>query len=115
MSDEMAEDVRTGLTKISLESLREVSRLSVRSGDRQHTVLRLWSDGFSVDADDVPPLRGVVDLFDKEQHLSRCLVVALDTEGGEMRYGFKRSTAVTENPPRDFCEDMPAYIVPSVS
>jgi hypothetical protein len=90
-----------------LRALKRASRLRVESGRDSYVVLRIWPEGFSVEADAVPPLRGVVDLFDGPDHLSRCLVVATDAEAGEMRYEFKRSTKATDRAPLDFFRETP--------
>ena len=79
-----------------------VPLLRVEAGDDSYRVLRLWSDGFTVEADVVPPLRGLVDLYDGANHLYQCLIIAADAEGGEMRYDFKRSTEAHDRAPLDF-------------
>ncbi len=56
----------------------------------------------SVEEENAPQLRGLVDLYDGSRHLSQCLIVASEAEGGEMRYEFKRSTAASDSAPIDF-------------
>ena len=57
--------------------------------------------GFTVEADAVPDLRGLVDLFDGGRHLYQCLIIASEPEAGERRYDFKRNTAASDSAPLD--------------
>lgn len=102
MTTFLPKEVQAGLDAARIAALRKSSRLRVEAGDDSYRVLRLWSDGFTVEADVVPPLRGLVDLYDGANHLYQCLIIAADTEGGEMRYDFKRSTEAHDRAPLDF-------------
>ena len=82
-------------------SLRK-SRLSVESGGERYRVIRMWSRGFAVDVEDVPQLRGLVDLFDGARHICQALIVADRDDDGERVYEFKRSTAAADTAPLDF-------------
>lgn len=110
MSTYYSEEVRTGLEAARLAALKKVSRLRVLADEGFHPVLRMWRDGFSVEAATVPPLRGLVDLYDGSRHLYQCLVVATGLEGGEMRYEFKRSTIADDHVPLDFYREPEAPV-----
>ena len=59
-------------------------------------VLDYRDSGFSLDIDNAPKLRGLVDLYDGSRHLYQCLIVASEEDGMLMRYEFKRSTAAVD-------------------
>ena len=110
MSTFLPKEVRDGLEAARIASLKKASRLRVLAGEDFYPVLSLWKDGFSVVADDVPPLRGLVDLYDGGHHLYQCLIVASEFDSGEMRYEFKRSTQASDRAPLDFYRDPHAPI-----
>ena len=97
-----------------LRGLRKKSRLRVMAGEDLVPVLRLWKTGFSVDAETAPKLRGLVDVYEGARHVSQCLIVASEEEGGEMRYEFKRATPASETAPLDFYKspDAPVGLIP---
>ena len=101
----LSKEVQAGLDAARLAALKKKSRLRVRVGEEVFPVLRMSRTGFSVEAGTVPMLRGAVDLYDGAQHLSRCLIMASEEEGGEMRYEFKRATEAHDSPPVDFYRD----------
>lgn len=105
MSTYMPKEVRDGLDAARIASLKKASRLRVQAGDDYFRVLRLWNRGFAVDAETVPPLRGLVDLYDGARYLYQCLIVASEEERGEMVYEFKRSTAALDRAPLDYARD----------
>ncbi len=94
--------VQDGMEAARMAALKKSSRLRVAVDGAVHPVLRLWKDGFSVEAETAPQLRGLVDLYDGANHLYQCLIVASEEEVGEMRYEFKRSTAASDSAPLDF-------------
>ncbi|MFK7754293.1 MAG: hypothetical protein AB8B51_17315 [Sedimentitalea sp.] len=110
MSTYMSKEILDGLEAARIASLKKASRLRVLADDRFYPVLSLWRDGFSVEAEAVPALRGLVDVYDGARHLYQCLIVASDSEHGEMRYDFKRNTAASENAPLDFYRDPQAPV-----
>ncbi|MHA6263146.1 hypothetical protein ACXYMO_08090 [Arenibacterium sp. CAU 1754] len=105
MTTFFSKEVQAGLEAARLAGLKKASRLRVQAGDDYYRVLRMWRDGFSVEADNVPPLRGLVDLYDGAKHLYQCLIVASESEAGEMRYEFKRNTVADDKAPLDFYRD----------
>ena len=78
------------------------SRLRVEFDGALVPVLKLWDNGFSMDIEHAPQLRGLVDIFDGSRHLSQCLIIASTEESGEIHFEFKRSTDVTDTPALDF-------------
>ncbi len=105
MSEYLPKEVREGLELARKSDLRKKSRLRIHVGEQEFTVLKFWDDGFALDAEDAPHLRGLVDLYDGARHLYQCLIVASEEENGEMRYEFKRSTAALDKAPLDFYRD----------
>ncbi len=110
MTTYMPKEILDGLEAARIASLKKASRLRVLVDDQSHPVLSHWRDGFSVEADAVPSLRGLVDLYDGAVHLYQCLIVASETANGEMRYEFKRNTAASDNAPLDFYRDPQAPV-----
>jgi len=108
MLEYLPEDIRRGLEAAQGRSLRKRSRLCIHVNDAVFPILRLWQSGFAVDSRRVPQLRGLVDIYDGPRHISQCLIIASEDDGREMRYDFKRATAITETPVRDYAEDSAA-------
>lgn len=102
MSTFVSKDVQTALDNASIAGMKKASRLQVRVGGTTHPILRLWTKGFSVEANEKAPLRGLIDLYDGTRHLAQCLIVASEEDRGIMRYEFKRMTAAHDAPPLDF-------------
>ena len=113
MSTFVPKEVQAGLDLARREALRSASRLRIVTGDKTFPVLRMWKTGFSMDADRAPALRGFVDLYDGAIHLFQCLVVASEEEAGEMRFEFKRMTAVSDRAALDFerAKDAPVALI----
>jgi len=105
--------VQEALDAARVQGLKKKSRLRVQVGESQFPVLRMWKTGFSVEEATAPQLRGLVDLYDGARHISQCLIVASESEGGEMRYEFKRATAAAESAPLDFyrAPDAPVALI----
>ncbi len=110
MSDYLPKEVRDGLAAARKAALRKKSRLRIQAGDEVFTVLRYWDDGFSLDLEEAPHLRGLVDLYDGAKHLMRCLIVTSSEEEHEVIYEFKRSTEAVDSQPLDFERDANAPI-----
>ena len=105
MSDFLPKDVREGLEAARKHRLKNKSRLRVKVGDQTFTILRYWDEGFALDIDDAPSLRGLVDVYDGARHLSQCLIVASEEDEGQMVYEFKRETFTHDAPPLDYERD----------
>ena len=110
MSEYLPKDVREGLERARKLGLRSKSRMRVQAGDQVFTILRHWDSGFSLDLDDAPNVRGLVDVYDGGRHLSQCLIVASAEEEGEMVYEFKRATAAAKGPALDYERDLDAPV-----
>ncbi|KUP91884.1 hypothetical protein [Tritonibacter horizontis] len=102
MTTFVPKSVQDALDQARLQDMKKKNRLRVHVGEEIYPVLRQWSGGFSVEADVVPQLRGLVDLYDGARHLSQCLIVASEADLGEMRYEFKRATPAADAAPLDF-------------
>lgn len=105
MTDFLPKEVLEGLEAARKKAQRKKTRMRVHVGDEIYPVLRLWENGFSLDSDRAPYLRGLVDLYDGSRHVSQCLVIASTKERGEMRYDFKRETPANDHAPLDFVRD----------
>jgi len=110
MSTYLPKEVQEGLDQARMRDLKKKSRLRVHVDDAAFPVLKLWETGFSLDADNAPHLRGLVDLYDGARHLYQCLIIASEEEHGQMRYDFKRNTAAVDKPALDFARDENAPI-----
>ncbi len=102
MSDVLPEYIREGLEAARKRDLQRKSRLKVKVGGQTFTILRYWDEGFALDIDDAPHLRGLVDVYDGGRHLSQCLIIASEEEAGEMVYEFKRETMASDAAPVDY-------------
>jgi len=112
MSEFLPKEVREGLEKARKAALRRKSRLRICAGGETFQILRLRQDGFALDAETAPHLRGLVDIYDGSKHLYQALVVASreDEDRGELLFEFKRNTAATDKAPLDFYRDENAPI-----
>lgn len=115
MSTFVSKDVQAGLATARKAMARKSSRLRVLADETLYPVTRQWTGGFCVFVEDAPKLRGHVDLYDGSRHVSRCLIVASEEDGDEIRYEYKRATAVSDRPPLDFYQapDAPAGFLTS--
>lgn len=110
MSTYLPQDIRDDLDAARLARLKKRNRLRVLVGGDAYPVLRLWRSGFSVEAEAVPAMRGLVDVYDGPRHLYQCLIVASAEEAGEMRYEFKRNTPAEDRAPLDHARDPDAPV-----
>lgn len=112
--DYLSSEVRAGLEMARLRERARKSRLRLQIGEAVFPVLRFWADGFALDADRTPRLRGLVDVFDGSRHLCQCLIVASTVENGEIVYDFKRATLAQDGPALDFWRDenLPVGLLP---
>ncbi len=105
MLEFLPKEVREGLEAAWKRENKRKSRLRVQLGEAVFPVLRLWDEGFALDAGRTAHLRGLVDVYDGARHICQCLIVASTVENGELICDFKRSTIVTDTPPLDFWKD----------
>jgi len=114
MSEFLPKEVRAGLEEARKRDLRRRARLRVVAGDDVYPILRMWEDGFALDADQVAQLRGLVDVYDGSRHLSQCLIIASDVAEGELICTMKRATQAVDSAPVDFeiDETAPVALIP---
>lgn len=98
----LSAEVQAGLEMARKRALTRKNRLRIVVGENEYPVLRYTEQGFVMDAETAPKLRGLVDLFDGAKHLSQCLIVASTEEFGERTYEFKRETAHADQPALDY-------------
>jgi hypothetical protein len=114
MLEFLPEDVRLGFERARQREDRRNARLRLQVGSAVFPIRRFWSDGFALDANLAPRLRGLVDVYAGSRHAFQCLIVASSVEEGELICGFKRLTPVTGRAPLDFWqrEEPPAGYLP---
>ncbi|PZQ98005.1 MAG: hypothetical protein DI533_12825 [Cereibacter sphaeroides] len=105
MLEFFSKEVREGLEAARKRDRARKSRLRVQLGEAVFPVLRLWDEGFALDADRTPRLRGLVDVYDGARHVCQCLIIASTVENGELICEFKRSTPAGDGPALDFWRD----------
>ena len=105
MLEFLPKEVREGLESARRRDQKRKSRLRVQLGEAVFPLLRLWDEGFALDAGRASRLRGLVDVYDGARHICQCLIVASTVENGELICEFKRSTPTRELPPLDFWKD----------
>lgn len=110
MSEYLPQSVRDELEAAQRSKRKKKTLLRIRAGERNFDVLRRWDGGFSLAADEAPPLRGLVDLYDGARHMYRCLIVTSAEDAGERRFEYKRATAALDEAPLDFERDPEAPI-----
>ena len=110
MTTYMSREVQEGLNAARKDALKKSSRLRVGVGEPTYPVLKLSEDGFLVDASAVPPLRGLVDLYDGTNHLRHALILLSEEEDGIVRYEYKLSPAPAKDAPLDFYRDPQAPV-----
>ena len=102
MTTFLSKELHADLTRAQKDKKVKKSRLRVEFDGALVPVSKLWDNGFSMDIEHAPQLRGLVDIFDGSRHLSQCLIIASTEESGEIHFEFKRSTDVTDTPTLDF-------------
>ncbi len=110
MDAHLSKEILDGIKRARKMALRKKNRLRVHVGEEIYPVLSLKSDGFEMESDAAPHLRGLVNLFDGGRHLAQCLIIHSEPEGDIMRYEFKRRTDVTDGPAKDFAVDQNAPV-----
>lgn len=114
MTGYLPKEVLDGLKEARKRDLKRKSRRRVRVGDEVYPILEYAEEGFAVDADIAPQLRGLVDIYDGARHLYQALIVASAQDGDLMRYEYKRNTPASDHAPVDFeqVEIRPAGLLP---
>ncbi|MCR9150910.1 MAG: hypothetical protein NXH83_12095 [Rhodobacteraceae bacterium] len=114
MSEYLPREVRDGLEEARKRDLRRRARWRVMAGDDVYPILRMWDEGFALDAEEVSQLRGLVDVYDGARHVSQCLIIASDVSEGELICTMKRATHAIDAAPVDFERDeaAPVALIP---
>ena len=105
MSTFLSKDVLASLKAAQTTALKKKNRFHVEFNKVRYPVLLLKQGGFCVEADMAPEIRGLVDLYDGDEHLQQCLIVASKEESGVVHFEFKRRTATTTVAPKDFYQE----------
>ena len=82
---------------------RARSRHLVVAGPRKHRIMELTADGFVIEADGLPHLRGYVDILNGEERIARRLAQFAWARDGLVGYEFKHDAGHRETPP-DYVE-----------
>jgi hypothetical protein len=77
---------------------RPRTRHLVVAGRRQHRIVELSQGGFVIEADDLPHLRGYVDIMLGEERVARRLAQFAWARGGLVGYEFKHDGGAREAP-----------------
>ena len=104
------DEVRDGLEMARKQSLKRGDKLCVHDGDAVYRILRLWDNGFALEAKTAPRLRGRVDIYDGSRQLYQCLIIDSDVKGDECVFDFKWVNNVPDRPPADFVRETDAPI-----
>ena len=80
------------------KSRRARTRHLVVAGERQHRIKELTEDGFVIEADGLPHLRGYVEIMLGEERIARRLVVFAWVRDNLVGYEFKHDAASRETP-----------------
>ena len=102
MTDFLPKEVMDGLRAAQRLDRRRKSKLRVHIDDNVFPILEFSENGFAVDTEQTPHMRGHVDIYEGPRHLYRALIVASSEEGDLMRYEYKRNTAASNTAPVDF-------------
>lgn len=105
MLEFLPQEIRDGLAAGQKRSRMRKSRLRVQIGDDVFPILRMWETGIALDADQVPHLRGLIDVYDGANQIFQSLIIASTVENGELICEFKRSTPVADRAALDFWRD----------
>ena len=106
----LPKEVLAGLDAARKKDMKRKNRLRVKTDGEIYPILAFRDDGFSMELENAPHLRGLVDVYDGAKHLYQCLVVASAEEDGEMIYEFKWATPPAKAPAADFVRDENAPI-----
>ncbi len=106
----LPKEVLDGLARARKQAQRKKNRLRLHVGDEIYPILRLSDDGFEMEAQTAPHLRGFIDIYDGAKHLASCLIIHSEPDGNIMRYEYKRHTNVANGPAKDFAIDETAPV-----
>ncbi len=110
MTDFLSREMLAEMEAARKKALKKRSRLRIITGDEVYPVLRMLPEGFTLDADQVAHLRGLVDLYDGARHMAQCLIMASDVAGGELVCTMKWQRKTADTPPLDYVRDEAAPV-----
>lgn len=110
MTDYISPEMEKLLAAARKKAMKKSTRLRVHVGDEVYPLLKLWDEGFALDAANAPHIRGLVDIYDSAKHLMQCLIITSAEEEGMMLYEFKRATQAHDKAPLDFAKDEEAPV-----
>lgn len=102
MLEHLPAEVREGLERARKRSSARSRRLAVHLGDAVFPILRLWEDGFAIDAARLPHLRGFVEVHEGPRLILTCLIQATEVLDGELICTFKRATLALDRAALDY-------------
>ena len=113
MTPFLSPEILAGLEEARTRGWQKSNRLRVEAGPQSHSVVRAWENGFALRAGAAPHLRGLVDLYDGSRHLKRCLIVASEEDGHEIRFELKVVNEASGEQPLDFVrpDDAPVALI----
>ena len=113
MSDFLPREVREGLEAARKRALRKKTNMRIEVGGQRFHILRYWDEGFALDAEETPHLRGLADLYAGPKFMGQCLIVASAEEAGQMVFEFKRTATAHDSAPVDFArpDDAPVALL----
>ena len=91
---------------------RRAGVFRVRAGEREIRLTELALDGFVIESDGRPPLRGYADIYRGDEPVLRGLVVCAWAQDGLVGYEFKRGTT-DGTVPVDYVRGPVAGLLPS--
>ncbi|EEW26261.1 hypothetical protein [Rhodobacter ferrooxidans] len=105
MLEFLPKEVREGLAAAREQDRRRKERLRVEYDGADYPVLAFRKDHFTLSADQLPHLRGLVDVYDGANHVFQCLIVASTVEDGELVCDFKRLSPISDKAALDFARE----------
>lgn len=102
MLEHLPQDIRDAMMRPNRRDRMRGRTLHLHLGDQIFPILRMWDDGFAIDAARLPQLRGAVEIRDGTRRVWTCLIVAAAVEGGELVCAFKRLSPAQDSAPADY-------------
>jgi len=114
MLEHLPAEVSEGLERARKRASGRARRLALHLGDAAFPILRLWENGFAIDAERLPVLRGFVEIHEGPRLLLSCLIVASEVQEGELICTFKRATPAHDSAALDYERETeaPAGLLP---
>ena len=102
MLEHLPAEVREGLERARKRASGRSRRLALHLGDAVFPILRLWDDGFAVDATRIGQLRGFVEIHEGPRLILTGLIQATEVQDGELICAFKRVTPASDRAALDY-------------